>query len=115
MELNIQDVKDYIEQEDVTFIRLAFCDVFGKQKNISIMTTELDRAFETGIAIDASAVKGFGSEEKSELFLFPDASTLSVLPWRPSQGSVIRMYCDIRYPDGRPFEMDSPEFRPPPL
>ncbi|MBR6335456.1 MAG: glutamine synthetase, partial [Clostridia bacterium] len=56
--------------------------------------------------IDASAVKGFGSEEKSDLFLFPDASTLSVLPWRPSQGSVVRMYCDIRYPDGRPFEMD---------
>ena len=106
MKLTIQDVRDYIEQEDVTFIRLAFCDVFGKQKNISIMTTELDRAFETGIAIDASAVKGFGSEEKSDLFLFPDASTLSVLPWRPSQGSVVRMYCDIRYPDGRPFEMD---------
>ena len=106
MKLTIQDVKDYIEQEDVTFIRLAFCDVFGKQKNISIMTTELDRAFETGIAIDASAVKGFGSEEKSDLFLFPDASTLAILPWRPSQGSVVRMYCDIRYPDGTPFEMD---------
>lgn len=106
MNLTIQDVKDYIEQEDVTFIRLAFCDVFGKQKNVSIMSTELDRAFETGIAIDASAVKGFGSEEKSDLFLFPDASTLAVLPWRPSQGSVVRMYCDIRYPDGSPFEMD---------
>ena len=106
MNLTIQDVKEYIEQEDVTFIRLAFCDVFGKQKNVSIMSTELDRAFETGIAIDASAVKGFGSEEKSDLFLFPDASTLAVLPWRPSQGSVVRMYCDIRYPDGSPFEMD---------
>ncbi len=106
MKLTVDDVKEYIEQEDVTFIRLAFCDVFGKQKNISIMTTELDRAFESGIAIDASAVKGFGSEDKSDLFLFPDASTLSVLPWRPSQGSVVRMYCDIRYPDGRPFEMD---------
>ena len=106
MKLTVDDVKEYIEQEDVTFIRLAFCDVFGKQKNISIMTAELDRAFESGIAIDASAVKGFGSEDKSDLFLFPDASTLSVLPWRPSQGSVVRMYCDIRYPDGRPFEMD---------
>ena len=106
MKLTIQDVKDYIEQEDVTFVRLAFCDVFGKQKNISIMTTELDRAFEHGIAIDASAVKGFGSEEKSDVFLFPDASTLSVLPWRPSQGSVVRMYCDIKYPDGSPFDID---------
>ena len=106
MNLTVQDVKEFIEQEDVTFIRLAFCDVFGKQKNVSIMNTELDRAFETGIAIDASAVKGFGSEEKSDLFLFPDASTLAVLPWRPSQGSVVRMYCDIRYPDGTPFELD---------
>lgn len=106
MRLTVQDVKDYIEQEDVLFIRLAFCDVFGKQKNVSIMATELDRAFESGIAIDASAVEGFGSEEKSDLFLFPDASTLSVLPWRPSHGRVIRLYCDIKYPDGRPFEMD---------
>ena len=106
MRLTVQDVKDYIEQEDVSFIRLAFCDVFGKQKNVSIMATELDRAFESGIAIDASAVEGFGSEEKSDLFLFPDASTLSVLPWRPSHGRVIRLYCDIKYPDGRPFEMD---------
>ena len=106
MNLTVRDVKEFIEQEDVTFIRLAFCDVFGKQKNVSIMNTELDRAFETGIAIDASAVKGFGSEEKSDLFLFPNASTLAVLPWRPSQGSVVRMYCDIRYPDGTPFELD---------
>ena len=106
MRLTAQDVKDYIDQEDVSFIRLAFCDVFGKQKNVSIMATELDRAFESGIAIDASAVEGFGSEEKSDLFLFPDASTLSVLPWRPSQGRVVRMYCDIKYPDGTAFEMD---------
>lgn len=106
MRLTVNDVKDYIEQEDVSFIRLAFCDVFGRQKNVSIMATELDRAFESGIAIDASAVEGFGSEEKSDLFIFPDASTLSVLPWRPSQGRVVRMFCDIKYPDGSPFEMD---------
>ncbi len=106
MKFTVQDVKDYIEQEDVSFIRLAFCDVFGKQKNVSIMATELDRAFESGIAIDASAVEGFGSEEKSDLFLFPDASTLSVLPWRPSQGKVVRMFCDIKYPNGEAFEMD---------
>ncbi len=106
MKFTVQDVKDYIEQEDVSFIRLAFCDVFGRQKNVSIMATELDRAFESGIAIDASAVEGFGSEEKSDLFLFPDPSTLAVLPWRPSQGKVVRMYCDIKYPDCTDFEMD---------
>lgn len=101
-----QDVLDFIEMEDVSFVRLAFCDVFGKQKNVSIMANELPRAFETGISFDASAVLGFGDEEKSDLFLHPDPSTLSVLPWRPSHGRVIRLYCDIRYPDGRPFELD---------
>lgn len=106
MRFTVSDVMDFTEQEDVGFIRLAFCDVFGKLKNVSIMTTELDRAFKTGIAIDASAVQGFGKLEKSDLFLFPDPETLSVLPWRPSQGKVVRMYCNIKYPDGTPFEMD---------
>ncbi len=106
MNYTVSEVKDCLEQEDVSFIRLAFCDVYGRQKNVSIMISELDRAFESGIAFDASAIKGFGSEEKSDLFLFPDPSTLAILPWRPSQGKVVRMYCDIRYPDGTPFEAD---------
>lgn len=106
MKFTRQDVSDFVEQEDVSFIRLAFCDVFGEQKNVSIMATELERAFDTGISFDASAVTGFGGEEKSDLLLFPDVSTLAVLPWRPSHGRVVRMYCDIKYPDGRPFEMD---------
>ena len=53
-----EEIIQYIQEEDVKFIRLAFCDVFGKQKNISIMPDELPRAFETGIAFDASAIKG---------------------------------------------------------
>ena len=59
----------YVQEEDVKFIRLAFCDVFGKQKNISIMPDELQRAFSYGIAIDASAIDGFGDETHSDLFL----------------------------------------------
>lgn len=101
------EVFDYIEQEDVKFIRLAFCDVCGKQKNISIMPSELSRAFEDGISFDASAICGFGNSVKSDLFLFPIPSTLNVLPWRPMHGKVVRMFCDIKYPDGTPFEMDS--------
>ena len=84
-------------------IRLAFCDVFGKQKNISIMPQELSRAFEHGIAIDASAIAGFGDESRPILFLHPDPDTLMPLPWRPEHGRVVRMFCSITYPDGTIF------------
>ena len=102
-----QEVYDYVKEEDVQFIRLAFCDLAGKQKNISILPEELERAFRDGIAFDASAIRGFGSVERSDLLLFPIPSTLSVLPWRPMHGKVVRMFCEIRCPDGTPFEKDS--------
>ena len=60
MKYSKEEVLQYMREEDVKFIRLAFCDVFGRQKNISIMPQELPRAFEYGIAIDASAITGFG-------------------------------------------------------
>ena len=100
------EVLTYCQEEDVKFIRLAFCDLQGKQKNIAIMPAELQRAFEYGISFDASAIDGFGDVVKSDLLLFPDPSTLSVLPWRPAQGRVVRMFCDIRQPDGVPFRRD---------
>lgn len=107
MKYSNQEVMQYIHEEDVKFIRLAFCDVFGKQKNISIMPEELPRAFEYGIAIDASAIEGFGDETHSDLLLHPDADTLMPLPWRPEHGSVVRMFCTISYPDGKAFKCDS--------
>ena len=106
MKYSIQEIIQYIKEEDVKFIRLAFCDVFGKQKNISIMPDELPRAFTFGIAIDASAIEGFGDETHSDLLLHPEADTLMPLPWRPEQGRVVRMFCTITYPDGQPFEYD---------
>lgn len=107
MNYSYDEVLEFVKQEDVKFIRLAFCDIYGKQKNISIMPDELPRAFSNGISFDASAITGFGQEEKSDLLLFPIPSTLNVLPWRPSQGKVVRMFCEIRYPDGTSFEKDS--------
>lgn len=107
MKYSNQEVMQYIEEEDVKFIRLAFCDVFGKQKNISIMPDELPRAFSYGISIDASAIEGFGDETHSDLLLHPEADTLMPLPWRPEHGRVVRMFCTISYPDGRIFECDS--------
>ena len=102
-----EEVFDFVREEDVKFIRLAFCDVNGRQKNVSIMPDELPRAFESGISFDASAICGFGDEVSSDLLLFPVPSTLNVLPWRPSHGKVVRMFCEIRRPDGTPFERDS--------
>ena len=107
MKYTYDEIMQYTAEEDVKFIRLTFCDVFGKQKNISIMPNELERAFTHGIAFDASAVKGFGNEVRSDLLLFPDPDTLSVLPWRPEHGRVVRMYCNIRKPNGSVFECDT--------
>ena len=100
------EVMTFVEEEDVKFIRLAFCDIHGRQKNISIMPNQLKKAFSDGISFDASAVDGFGDIVKSDLFLHPDPSTLTILPWRPSHGRVVRMFCDIKYPDGRHYEND---------
>ncbi len=102
-----EEVFDFVEQEDVKFIRLAFCDVHGKQKNISIMPSELERAFDDGISFDASAIRGFERKVKSDMLLFPIPSTFNILPWRPSHGKVVRMFCEIKYPDGTPFERDT--------
>ena len=107
MNYTAKEVMQYIAEEDVKFIRLAFCDIFGRQKNISILHSELERAFDTGIAIDASAILGFADEAHSDLFLHPDPATLSELPWRPENGKVVRMYCTITYPDGSAFENDT--------
>lgn len=107
MKYSQQEIIQYVQEEDVKFIRLAFCDVFGKQKNISIMPDELPKAFTYGIAIDASAIDGFGDETHSDLFLHPEPDTLMPLPWRPEEGSVVRMFCNITYPNGAPFEYDS--------
>ena len=107
MKYTPREVIEFVQQEDVRFIRLAFCNVYGKQHNVVIMPSELPRAFAYGIAIDASAIEGFGGEVRSDLLLRPDPSTLIQLPWRQEQGKVVRMFCDVFYPDGRAFERDT--------
>ena len=103
----VREVLQFIKENDVKFIRLAFCDLFGTQKNISIMPNELERAFKEGVSFDASVIKGFADVSKSDLLLFPDPTTLSVLPWRPQQGRVVRFFCDIRTPEKEKFIYDS--------
>jgi glutamine synthetase len=107
MTYTMKEVLQFVKENDVKFIRLAFCDLLGVQKNISIMPQELDRAFENGISFDASAISGFMNVEKSDLFLYPDPATLHILPWRPQQGSVVRFFCDIKHPDKSDYEGDT--------
>lgn len=99
----MKEVLEFIEENDVKFVRLAFCDLSGIQKNISIMPDELPYAFAYGISFDAHAIQGFADITKSDLLLFPDPNTLSLLPWRPQSGRVIRLFCDIRTGKGEPF------------
>ena len=96
----------FVEENDVKFIRLQFCDILGNLKNISISATQLSKAFDEGIAFDASSILGFNSIEDSELFLYPDPTTLCILPWRPQHGKVARLFCNIKRSDGSQFEGD---------
>ena len=102
-----KELMKYIEEEDVKFIRLSFCDIYGVQKNISIQPGELPRAFEKGIGIDASYIAGFGGDYGRDIFLHPEAGTITVLPWRPEHGKVVRMFCTVTYADGTAVEADT--------
>lgn len=102
-----KEIMEYIEEEDAKFIRLAFRDAYGIQKNISIMPSEIHKAFKDGIMINARAIRGFEGCEEGILYLKPDPDTLSVLPWRPDSGRVLRMFCDVCLADGTPFEADT--------
>ncbi|MBI4858627.1 MAG: type I glutamate--ammonia ligase [Acetobacterium woodii] len=101
------EVLEFIEANDVKFIRLQFCDLFGQNRNIAITAMQIERALNSGIPFDASLVVGFSESKLTDLVLYPDISTIQILPWRPQQGKVARILCDIRYPNGDSFEADS--------
>ena len=108
---SIDDIIDFVEENDVKFIRLAFCDLYGKQKNISIMPQELRHALTEGVNFDSFLILGYNDEEGAQdLFLKPDPDTLHILPWRPQSGRVIRMYCNVVLADGTPYVYDYRNF-----
>lgn len=102
-----EDIIEYVEENDVKFIRLVFFDIFGSMKNVSIIASELPKALEYGVRFDASEINGFMNIGESDLLLKPDPTTAEILPWRPQHSGVLRIFCDICYPDGKPFEGDS--------
>ncbi len=109
MQHTIDEVMDYIEEEDVKFIRLAFRDAFGVQKNISVMPSELRNAFFYGTPINPRAIAGLKECPYAALYLKPDPDTMSILPWRPDRGRVMRMFCDLHKPEGEAYASDTRE------
>lgn len=101
-----EDIKRIIEEEDVKFIRLQFVDILGTLKNVAITVDQLDKAINGEIQFDGSSIAGFVRMEESDMYLKPDLSTFEIFPWRPHQGKVARMICDIYKADGTTFESD---------
>ena len=81
-----QDILDFVEDNNVKFVRFAFCDIFGTQKNIAVLANDLPKALEDGVCFDGSSIAGFMKVEESDLVLRPDLSTVTILPWRPTEG-----------------------------
>ena len=100
------DIVRLVKEEDVEFIRLQFTDMFGQLKNIAITANQLDKALDNKCMFDGSSIDGFVGIEETDMYLHPDFSTLEIFPWRPQQGKVARMICDVYRPDGMPFEGD---------
>ena len=101
-----EDVKALCAERDIRFIRLWFTDILGQLKSVSVGVDELDDAFEGGMGFDGSSITGFNAIEESDMIAMPDASTFAVLPWRPDEQGVARMFCDIQTPERTPYEGD---------
>jgi len=101
-----KDVLQLVEKSNVKFIRLWFTDILGQLKSFAITSEELEGAFDEGMGFDGSSIKGFARIDESDMIAKPDPATFQVVPWRPKEQAVARMYCDILNPDGTPYEGD---------
>lgn len=102
-----QDILRMVEEDDIEFIRLQFTDIFGTLKNVAITSSQLEKALDNKCMFDGSSIEGFVRLDESDMYLYPDLDTFEIFPWRPQNGKVARMICDIYLPDGTPFEGDS--------
>src|SRR6201995_5004382 len=99
-------VKSFVEDRDIRFVRFWFTDILGQLKSFSINAEELDDAFEGGMGFDGSSITGFNAIEESDMIAMPDPGTFAVLPWRPEDKGVGRIFCDIVTPSREPYEGD---------
>lgn len=101
-----EDIFRIVEEEDVEFIRLQFTDIFGMMKNVAITKSMLSKALDNRCMFDGSSIEGFIRSEECDMYLYPDLDTFEIFPWRPQQGKVARLMCDVYSPDKTPFEGD---------
>ena len=101
-----QDIIRMVEEEDVEFIRLQFTDMFGTLKNVAITSSQLEKALDNSCMFDGSSIEGFVRIEESDMYLYPDLDTFVIFPWRPQQGKVARIICDIYTSERKPFQGD---------
>lgn len=106
MKYTKQDIIRMADEEDVEFIRLQFTDMFGTLKNVAITRSQLEKALNNQCMFDGSSIEGFVRIEESDMYLYPDLDTFTIFPWRPQQGKVARIICDVYCADGTPFEGD---------
>lgn len=102
-----KDIFRMVQEEDVEFIRLQFTDIFGVLKNVAITASQLERALDNKCMFDGSSVEGFVRIEESDMYLYPDYDTFVIFPWRPQQGKVARLICDVYTTEQEPFMGDS--------
>src|SRR5918998_4398322 len=100
------DVKALVAEREIRFIRFWFTDILGQLKSFSVGPDKLDGAFQQGLGFDGSSITGFNAIEESDMVAMPDASTFRVLPWRPEEQGVARMFCDVLTPERTPYEGD---------
>ncbi len=101
-----EGVFEAIEKHGVKFIGLWFTDILGRLKSVAISISELEAAFDEGMGFDGSSIKGFARIDESDMLAKPDPTTFQIVPWRPNEDVVARMFCDILQPDGSPYEGD---------
>jgi glutamine synthetase len=104
--LTADQVTKLVSERNIRFIRLWFTDILGQLKSFSVNATELEHAFEGGMGFDGSSITGFNPIEESDMIAMPDPSTFAVLPWRPAEQGVARMFCDIQTPERTAYEGD---------
>ena len=101
-----EDIIRIVEEEEIEFIRMQFTDIFGQLKNVAITASQIEKAVNNQIMFDGSSIEGFVRIDESDQYLYPDLKSYRVFPWRPSQGKVARLICDVYNPDGSPFVGD---------
>ena len=101
-----EDIFRIVEEEDVAFIRLQFCDIFGIPKNIAIAASQLESALSNECMFDGISVEGFVEGDDSDMYLYPDLDSFEIYPWRPQSGKVARMFCNVYTSEGKPFSGD---------